>query len=350
MAEPALDEPAEAPLVIDADAMDSLHALPLAIIPLKTPGLRKSSMIKNARLESVIELFRDGGSGSGQIEPGAVTDFYQDAPDLREDMGMLESLGNLQSFDVYSLRAELRRLDIGFSQHDALSLSAKKRTELNAFMRTFTRPLIARVYGNEDSEVKDVSQIVKMLAQPDRQAAVKQLQKLADELNVTIMEVPSFIEHYGDVFLSLSYYKACLDEAMNDIPDFLIWMNDIRENHQVRSDPVQGKLLDNIENSLNEISTSIVGRFEFFDLRSRDFWKEISADSFQKFRETVTAHHVSIGAVLCGLAVKMMLWKERFPSAGGGPAKRLEFLQSEIHPGLEHIRRIEQNVGATSEE
>lgn len=107
-------------------------------------------------------------------------------------------------------------------------------------------------------------------------------------------------------------------------------------------------MLDNIENTMNEISTSIVGRFEFFDLRSKDFWQDISAESFQEFRETVTAHHVSIGAVLCGLAVKMKLWKERFPSAGGGPAKRLEFLQSEIHPGLEHIRRIEKSVGAIS--
>jgi hypothetical protein len=348
MAEPALEDDIEITDPAQAEAMDSLYALPLSIIPLKTPGLKKSSMIKNARLESVIELFRDGSSGSGQIEPNAVMDFYRDSPELREDMGVLEALGNLQSFDVYSLRAELRRLDIGFSQYGSLSLSGKKQTELNAFMRTFTRPLIARVYGTEDSNVRDVTGIIKMLAQPNRQAAIKQLQRLADELNVTIMEVPTFIEHYGDVFLSLSYYRNCLDEAMNDIPKFLVWMADIRENQQVRSDPLQGKMLDNIEKTLNEISTSIVGRFEFFDLRSKDFWNDISAESFQSFRETVTAHHVSIGAVLCGLAVKMKLWKERFPSAGGGPAKRLEFLQSEIHPGLEHIRRIESSVGAIS--
>ena len=348
MAELALENDIEIVQPVDAEAMDSLHALPLSILPLKTPGLKKSSMIKNARLESVIELFRDGDSGSGQITPDAVTDFFQDSPDLRADMGTLEALGNLQSFDVYSLRAELRRLDIGFSNYASLSLSGKKQTELNAFMRTFTRPLIARVYGTENSDVKDVTGIVKMLAQPNRQAAIKQLQRLADELHVTIMEVPSFIEHYGDVFLSLSYYRNCLDEAMNDIPNFLVWMDDIRENQQVRSDPMQGRTLDDIENSMNEISTSIVGRFEFFDLRSRDVWKDISAESFHEFRETVTAHHVSIGAVLCGLAVKMKLWKERFPNANGGPAKRLEFLQSEIHPGLEHIRRIEKSVGAIS--
>lgn len=114
MAEPAVDEVVEVAEQVDPDTMDSLHALPLGIMPLKTPGLRKSAMIKNARLESVIELFRDGSSGSGQIEPSAVTDFYQDTPELREDLGVLGAVGNLQSFDVYSLRIELRNLEIGF--------------------------------------------------------------------------------------------------------------------------------------------------------------------------------------------------------------------------------------------
>lgn len=346
MAETALDEVEEITEPIDPDTMDSLHALPLSIVPLKTPGLRKSAMIKNARLASVIELFRDGSAGSGQIEPTAVTDFYQNTPELRDDLGILDAMGNLQSFDVYSLRIELRRLNIGFSDFDCLKLSPKKQTELNAFMRTFTRPLISRVYGNDNSNVTDVGEIIRMLAQPDRQAAIKQLQRLADELNVTIMEVPSFIEHYGDIFLSLSYYRNCFDETMRDIPSFLVWMDDIRDNHQIRGDRAQLKMLDDIENGLNEITASITQRFGFFSTISRDFWSDISAESFREFRDTVTAHHVSIGAVLCGLSVKMKFWKERFPQANGGPSKRLEFLQSEIFPGLEHIRRIEKSVGA----
>ncbi len=345
MAEPALDAATGTSVPIDSEAMDSLHILPLAIIPLGTPGLRKSSLIKNARLESVIELFRDGVTGSGQIEPGAVTDFYQDTPELRQDMEMLDALGKLQSFDVYSLRIELRRLEIGLSDFECLTLSPKKQTELNAFMRTFTRPLIARVYGT-DNDVQDVGEIIKMLAQPDRQATIKQLQRLADELNVTIMEVPSFIEQYGDIFLSLSYYRNCLDETRKDIPAFLEWMQEIRGNHQVQGDRSLGKMLEDIEKGFNEITTSIAGRFKFFETISKDFWSDISADSFQEFRDTVTSHRLSIGAVLCGLSVKMMHWKTRFPQASGGPSKRIEFLQSEIYPGLEHIRRIEKSVSA----
>ncbi len=345
MVEQALDEVAETAVPFDSDAMDALHILPLAVIPLKTPGLKKSSLIKNARLESVIELFRDGSSGSGQIAPSSVADFYQNTDELRQDMAVLESLGKLQSFDVYSLRIELRRIDIGFSDFDCLALSAKKQTELAAFMRTFTRPLIARVYGDERNDVKDVGEIIKMLAQPDRQAAIKQLQRLADELNVTIMEVPGFIEQYGDIFLSLSYYRNCLDELRKEIPVFLSWMNEISDSYQVQNDRGLKVILEEIEKGMNETLESITGRFKFFETISKDFWSDISADSFRSFRETVTSHHLSIGAVLCGLSVKMLLWKERFPQNGGPLSKRLEFLRSEIHPGLGHIRRTEKSVG-----
>ena len=51
------------------EAIDSLHTLPLEIMPVKTPGLKKALLIKNARLESVIELFNDSSAGSGQAWP-----------------------------------------------------------------------------------------------------------------------------------------------------------------------------------------------------------------------------------------------------------------------------------------
>ena len=53
-------------LVSDEDR-DSLHILPFAMIPVQTKGLMKARMIKNARFESVIELFSGKRTGSGQI-------------------------------------------------------------------------------------------------------------------------------------------------------------------------------------------------------------------------------------------------------------------------------------------
>lgn len=46
---------------------DSVYMLPLSIIPLESPALSRALMIKNARLESVLELFEGEDTGSGQI-------------------------------------------------------------------------------------------------------------------------------------------------------------------------------------------------------------------------------------------------------------------------------------------
>ena len=65
--EPANDAAAENVEIDDIDR-DSLNILPLAIVPLSTRGLQKSRMIKNARLNTVIEIFADDSSGSLQLE------------------------------------------------------------------------------------------------------------------------------------------------------------------------------------------------------------------------------------------------------------------------------------------
>ncbi len=38
---------------------DSLYILPLSIIPLETPSLKRARLLKDARLNSVVELFHD---------------------------------------------------------------------------------------------------------------------------------------------------------------------------------------------------------------------------------------------------------------------------------------------------
>src|SRR3546814_7199879 len=55
---------------------DALHILPLAIVPLKTPGMRRQRLIKNARFETVLELFKDARDGSGQIDISGLDHFF----------------------------------------------------------------------------------------------------------------------------------------------------------------------------------------------------------------------------------------------------------------------------------
>jgi hypothetical protein len=117
---------------------------------------------------------------------------------------------------------------------------------------------------------------------------------------------------------------------------------EIRQMDQIMRDQPMQQLLDGVSANLTAITSSVTGRFESFDRRSQDFWSDINAASFREITRLITAHHTTLGSVMCGLTVKMDLWKERFPTGGGGPLRRIEFVTSELLPGLDQIRDLEQ--------
>ena len=339
------DPPANTPAVSDEEARDSLHILPLSIIPLKTPGLLRSRMIKNVRLETVVEMFNDKAAGSGQVKVQAVPGCFESyKAEVEQDMEKLLRLSLISSFDVYSLRIELRRLKIDVNNHAELTLSDRKKGELTVYMKSFTHPLIKHIYGSENQAISDVSDIIKMFASPNREEAVKNLKMMAEKLKVELTEIPSFLEEYGDIFLSLAYFRSCIDGIVPETQRFVDWMNEVRRSSDIARDKRLLRTIDQVGADLTDITTSITGRFENFDRKSKDFWIDINAETFRTIRQLITAHHVTIGGVLCGLAVKMGLWKQRFARGGGGPNRRLEFVKSEILPGLGHIKQLEESA------
>ena len=324
------------------EGRDSLHILPLSILPLETQCLRHARLIKNVRLETVAEVFNDANAGSGQVELSQLPKcFGIDSREMRRDLRKITQIAGTASFDVYSLRLELRRLNIDVDGADALRLSEAKRAELTGYMQVFTHPLVEHVYGTDSIRVNSMEGLIRMFAQPDVEEARRRLQSTADRLDIPLIEIPTFLQEYADIFLSLAYFKHCLDDIVPDVQKFLAWMTELRQTSEVRRDARQGRLLDDIGRDLTDITTSITGRFESFENRSRDFWRNINAESFRAIRDLIAAHHLTIGGVLCGLTVKMDLWKSRF-ARGGGPIRRLEFIRSEILPGLSHIKAIEQ--------
>jgi len=326
-------------------AMDALHVLPLSILPLKTVGLAKATMIKNARLESVVELFGGAETGSGQVRPEDLPDYFARADvELERDVEMLLAVGSLRSFDVFSLRSELRRIDIGFEDHGALTLSVVKRGELLEFMGKFTRPLLARIYGDGEAELGDLRDIMRLLANPDQRAAMRRLKTLARDLGIAVSEIPALVKQYGDVFLSISYYRKCLAEISREVPEFLGWMEEIRDTSLVRDSGSNIDMLNGIHHDFSRFSRAMKQRFQAFDALADTFWDEVGADTFRMFGATVTAQHVGMGAMLCGLTVKLIGWRNRFPRKNGTPTDRLEFLVSEIVPGLDDIRQAHKGL------
>nr|WP_029008749.1 hypothetical protein [Azospirillum halopraeferens] len=330
----------------DDDGRDALHILPLSILPLGHPGLRRARLIKNVRLETVAEVFNDAQTGSGQITIDQIPlCFGLDADAVARDLHMIRQIAAAASFDIYSLRLELRRLKIDVDEARSLRLSDAKRARLTGYMRVFTRPLIEYVYGTGDAEVTGMDGLLRMFSNPDVAEARRRLQLIADRLDIPVSAIPRFLEDYADVFMSLAYFRQCLDEIVPDVEAFLTWTRELQDSSEVRRDSRRRRMLDDIVRDLTEITTSITGRFESFDLRSRAFWTNINAESFHTIRTLILNHHLTIGGVLCGLAVKMDLWKARF-ARGGGPVRRMEFIRSEILPGLSQIRAIERSSRA----
>lgn len=326
---------------------DSLHTLPLSILPLDTPSLNRARLIKNVRLNSVIELFTDKDTGSGQIDIEDLPhQFGWDMADPPADMAMMRKVGALPSYDVYSLRISLREMNISIADHEALKLSDSMNKELTAYMTDFTRPLIMQIYGGDDDiKIESFDDVINLFRSPDMKKALEKIRIMADKLKIKPEEIPRFMEDYGDIFLSLSYYRRCLDAIEPIITEFLEAMDSLKDNYQFKTDQNLRGTMENMEATINGLMAAITGRFENFERGTKHMWDEISAERFRKVEQLISSYHTTIGGVLCSLSVKMDAWAKLFPTpSSGGPGKRAEFIMSEMKQGMENIQQIEDSA------
>ena len=333
--------------VVEGDAdRDSLHILPLYILPLETAALKRARLIKNVRLKGVVELFQDEHAGSGQIAVEDLTAEFgwpEDTP--HPDLVMLRKLARASSYDVYSLRLTLRELEIPVNNFDELKLSEGKARELSEYMTSFTRPLIMQIFGGDDVSIQSFEDVIALFRDPDIAKARQKLQTMADKLGVKLQDVPKFLEDYGDIFLSLSYYRQCLDAIEPAISGMIGSFDELRSNWQLKSDQNLMTACTLIESTVNEMLAAITGRFENFDRSTGSMWDNITAERFRQVEKLIKDYHTTIGGVLCALSVKMEAWARLFPEKGvGGPVKRAEFILSDIKPGTDTIQKIEDSA------
>jgi len=327
------------------DEKDALHILPLAIIPLKTPGLRRPRLIKNARFETVVELFRNKRSGSGQIDIAGLSDFF-DASDATfiDDRVIIEALAEAPSFDVYSLRLTLRSHNLKVDEAEHLRLSPRMQEKLTGYMRVFTRPLVAKVFGDDTRDISSAAQIIDMFRDVDRDEALRRIKAISDALGLDIDQIPGFLEDYGDTFLSLSYFKRYLDQIRPDFEIFKSWMHEgIVESH-LRHNRDAMRACDTVSSNIDAAIRFVLSRFQAFDDISKEFWKDLSRERYGVLRQVIQSHHHTVGGILCGLSVKLERWHTDFPTATGSPNKRVDFLLAEMVPGLEKIRALEKSA------
>ncbi len=254
---------------------DSLHTLPLSVVPIRLPTLRKAKLVKTVRLDVAIELFSGGGTGSGLLNVGDVEKHFNLPPSPQHpDVALLNKLATLPSFDVYSLRILLREANITVTDKSALKLSPARVATLNTYMMTFTRPLVTAIFGNTDSSMSSFEDVLGILRNPDVKKVRERLTQIASTLSLEMMEIPKFLEDFADISLSLSYYRQCLDSIMPAIDSFLAATKELKGNFQLKND---NNLMGNvvaIEKVINALLINISGRFESFDRSTNDLWQK----------------------------------------------------------------------------
>ena len=187
--------------------------------------------------------------------------------------------------------------------------------------------------------------MIKLFRDPDVKKALEKIRVMSAKLNIKPEEIPRFMEDYGDIFLSLSYYRRCLDAIEPIITEFLEAMDELRDNYHFKNDQNLLKTMKDMEATINELMVAITGRFENFERGTKHMWDNISAERFRKVEELITGYHTTIGGVLCSLSVKMDAWARLFPTpAAGGPGKRAEFMMSEMKQGMDKIIKIEDSA------
>lgn len=325
---------------------DALHILPLAILPLNNNALRRTRLIKNARFETVLEMFRDKGAGSGQIRVDDIQEHFSGDPTgFDDDLMIVSALAEAPSFDVYSLRLTLRSHNLSIDQAEHLTLSPEMQAQLTSYMRVFTRPLVRRIFG-DDSDFGSAGEIIAMFRDVDRELALTRIKQISEALGLSVEQIPSFLEDYGDIFLSLAYYRRYIDRLRPDFEGCKRWMREgILESHlKHQPDAVRG--CEFVETNFEAAILFIMRRFAFFDETSRRFWTDLSQDRYLDLRLAIQGHHVAIAGMLCGLSAKMERWRECFPGGGGSPNTRADFVLSELVPGLDRIRALERRAPA----
>jgi hypothetical protein len=119
-------------------------------------------------------------------------------------------------------------------------------------------------------------------------------------------------------------------------------MNDLMKNHQLRNDRRLTHSIQHICEKVSTVTQSVLNRFNNFDNHSRSLWENINAESFARVKQAIQADHVAIGAVMCGLSVKMNGWQDRF-GTGGSLMRRANFVMSDMMQGMDLISAIDKD-------
>ena len=105
-------------------------------------------------------------------------------------------------------------------------------------MAHFTRPLVAEIFGMDTEGATNFRDILGLFRAENAEAVRDRLATMAERLGIPIETIPKFLEDYGDIFMSLSYYRQCLDQILPQVQSFMDGIAMVRANRQLSQDNV----------------------------------------------------------------------------------------------------------------
>lgn len=327
-------------------AEDEIDQLPLDAMPLNSNTLKKAKLIKNSKLQTVLELYNDANIGSLQLDPDALHEiFTTENEKLAEDQRLITRLSTLDSFDVFSLRGSLEEMGIEVENLDALELSEEMQSRLKKYAGEFTAPLLMNIFSMTKPQAREAGSIRQFLNNPDPKIVQKNLKKMSEQTGIPVAEIPEFIEEYSEVYMSVAYYRNNFESISGDMARFFEWVEVLKNHKDVAANPQTAISCTNVQRQLEYLYVSMQQRLELFQYNFEGFWKDINRENLQKLREEIAEVHRSMGVTLCGLVVKMRAWAREFPSNDvGGFQKRSKYVFSELEPGLDKLVSAEKNA------
>ena len=324
--------------------IDSLHSLPLSIMPIKSDGLRQARLVKNARLEGVVELYSEDGIGSAQIAPHQLDQVFDFGDGRHTDLDLVKNLSVLPSYDVFSMGLSLKRLGIELEEGAAMSLSERTTQQLAPYLRPYTQPLLRAVFQDREKEKILYSDLIKMCADPDVNTTLQNLSNISKSLEIPVQSIPKFLEDYFDTFSSLAYYRSVIDRLMPVLERFEQTVDRIANDPRFKSDVYASSLCAMSKKKLVESARQVRALLALFAQKTEQLWRRLSVESFTTLRKFIQGYQTSLGGVLCGLSVKADLWSNAFPiGSDGNIRKQGDFILREMRPGLNRIPSL--NIG-----
>ena len=323
----------------EIDDRDSLVAVALDRLPVANAALRNARLVKNARLESVIELYHDDAAGSGQIElSGAQLAFGITSP-ADPDILLLRNVALLPAFDAFSLRLMLRESGALPDALANLTLTPDRQAAVNRELRRFTLPLLQYVYGQEDVEDITLAQLIESFRNPDVGKAGAQLARLARKLEIKLPHLFVFIEVYADTFMAIALYRLVLNELSPAVEDFLTAVRTLPSEVQYRQNKAIRSLCDEIEQSFRFVVKMTGVRLAASQRIAERIWANEASIPYGDLQTRLREFHVLIAVLVAGLSAKMTAWQKAFPlPESGKPSDRAELLSTDMRHAVNLLK------------